>query len=229
MQELCNIDIRLLELFNGSDFGFIDTLAVTLTSGVLWIPLYVSLLYVVIRNNDTMSQIVLSVGCALLCVMITACVGELVVKPLAGRMRPCNDPLVKLGIDVVRGVCPKSFSFFSSHAANTFGLAVFFSCLVRSRMLTIALVSWSLVNCWTRLYLGVHYPSDVVCGLLFGCFTGIFAYFLYRRLCMRMSVRTSSDSGQGYTSSGYAVTDVDIIINVLTFTLCFGVIRALIQ
>ncbi len=229
MRELCNIDNRLLEFFNGSALSIIDTLAVTLTSGVLWIPLYMSLLYVVIKNNDTMSQILLSVGCALLCVMITACVGELIVKPLVGRLRPCNDPLVRLDIDIVRGVCPKSFSFFSSHAANTFGLAIFFSCLVRSRLLTYALVAWSFVNCWTRLYLGVHYFSDVICGLLFGGLTGYFIYLLYRRAYLRMSARTSCGCAGGYTSSGYAVTDVDLIINVLAFTLCFSVIRALMQ
>lgn len=229
MREIYDIDYRLLEFFNGSDSGFIDMMMVTLTSGLLWIPLYISLLYVIIRNNDTMSQIMLVIGCALLCVVTTAGVCEFVVKPLVERLRPCNDPAVKLGLDIVTGMCPKGYSFFSSHAANTFGVAVFFSCLIRSRMLSTALVLWSLVNCWTRLYLGVHYPSDIFCGLVFGGLTGFMVYLLYRRFYSRMSIRKSYAVTAGYTRSGYAVGDVDMIINILAFTLLYALIKALAQ
>lgn len=224
-----DIDNRILDFFNGSDMCFVDTVSVTLTSGVLWIPLYLSLLYVVIKNSDTMSQIMLTTGCALLCVVVTAGVNELLVKTLVERLRPCNDPAVKLSIDVVRGVCPKGFSFFSSHAANTFGVAVFFSFLVRSRLLTLALVLWSIINCWTRMYLGVHYPSDVLCGMLFGGMVGVIVYFFYRKYSLRMSVRASIGGSSEYTRGGYAVADVDIIMNVFAFTLFYVVIKALIQ
>lgn len=229
MYDSGNIDNRILEFFNGSNSDFIDVVMLTLTSGVLWIPLYVVLLYVVIKNSDTMSQIMLVVGCALLCVAVTAGVGELVVKPLVARPRPCNEPLLGFEIDLVNGMRPKSFSFFSSHAANTFGLATFFSCLVRSRLLAASLITWSLVNCWTRLYLGVHYPSDIICGLLFGALTGLSVYTLYRRLYRRMFIGRTSCRTDGYTESGYAKSDVDMVITVFAFISCYVLIKALIQ
>lgn len=225
---MCDIDLKVLSIFNGSGFGFIDAVAVTLTSGVMWIPLYVVLLYVIIKNSDTMLQIALAAGFALLCIAITAGVSELLVKPLVARLRPCNDPMVKCCIDVVAGACPKSYSFFSSHAANTFGLAVYFSCLFRSRLLTVSLISWSLVNCWTRLYLGVHYPSDIVCGLLFGALAGFVVYSFYRKVCLSMLSRSVADSPARYTKTGCYVSDIDVIMNVFAFILCFVLIKAMI-
>ena len=227
MYNICDIDLKILSIFNGSGSDFIDAVSLTLTSGVIWIPLYVALLYVIIKNSDTMLQIALTTGCALLCVAITSGVSELLVKPLVARLRPCNDPMIKLGINVIAGTCPKGYSFFSSHAANTFGLATYFSCLFRSRLLTVSLVLWSLVNCWTRLYLGVHYPSDIVCGLLFGALIGFSAYLFYRKIYLRMFTRHVAYSSR-YTKSGYYVADIDIIMNVLAFILCFVLIKAMI-
>ena len=118
------------------------------------------------RNNETIGQIGLIVGCAFLCILFADGIAEGIIKPLAARWRPSNDPLVKYSVQVVDNLRLKDYSFCSAHAANTMAIAVFFSLLVRSRMLTFTLVAWSLVNCWTRLYLGVHYPLDIVCGIL---------------------------------------------------------------
>ena len=71
MQTLIEIDRSILDLFNGSDSLFVDNLAVILTSGLTWIPLYLSLLYIVIKNNETMKQIMLVVGCVCLCMLIS--------------------------------------------------------------------------------------------------------------------------------------------------------------
>jgi len=228
MHWLGDIDKSILLFFNGSGSGFIDVVAVTLTSGVLWIPLYIVLLYIVIKNNDTMPQVMLAVGGALLCVAVTAGFTELLVKPLVGRLRPCSDPCVKYSLDLVHGTCLKSFSFFSAHAANTFGIAVYFSCLVRSRLLSFVLIVWSLVNCWTRLYLGVHYPSDIVCGLIFGALAGFSAYCFYRRLYLRIAPVAVHRPSKRHTSSGYAVSDIDIVLNVFAFILFYVTVKAMI-
>ncbi|MFQ9809824.1 MAG: phosphatase PAP2 family protein [Segatella copri] len=79
----------------------------------------------------------------------------------------------KYTIQVVDNMRLKSFSFCSAHAANTLSLAIFFSLLIRSKLVTWTLLLWSLVNCWTRLYLGVHYPVDILCGLAIGAVVGV--------------------------------------------------------
>ena len=158
-----DIDFQILQWFNGSNNVILDQLVMALTSGFTWIPLYLVLFIIVMRNNETVGQIGLIVGCAFLCILFADGIAEGIIKPLAARWRPSNDPLVKYSVQVVDNLRLKDYSFCSAHAANTMAIAVFFSLLVRSRLLTFTLVAWSLVNCWTRLYLGVHYPLDIVC------------------------------------------------------------------
>ena len=70
MQTMIEIDRDVLSFFNGSGSLFVDNLALVLTSGLTWIPLYISLLYIVIKNNETMKQIMLIIGCVLLCMVL---------------------------------------------------------------------------------------------------------------------------------------------------------------
>lgn len=221
-----NIDFQVLQWFNGSNNVILDQLALVLTSGFTWIPLYVVLFIVVMRNNETMMQIGLVVGGALLCILFADGFSDGIIKPLAERWRPSNDPLVKYSVQVVDNLRMKDYSFCSAHAANTMSIAVFFSLLVRSRMLTITMIVWSLVNCWTRLYLGVHYPLDIATGLLLGSVVGFLVYLLYHRMYRRISPEIKYISNQ-YTSTGYDHDDIDMIMTVLMLVLVYVVIRAL--
>lgn len=131
-----DIDFQILQWFNGSNNVILDQLVMALTSGFTWIPLYLVLFIIVMRNNETIGQIGLIVGCAFLCILFADGIAEGIIKPLAARWRPSNDPLVKYSVQVVDNLRLKDYSFCSAHAANTMAIAVFFSLLVRSRMLT---------------------------------------------------------------------------------------------
>lgn len=227
MEMLIETDRAILSFFNGSDSLFLDNISVILTSGLTWIPLYISLFYVVVKNNETMRQIMLVIGCTVLCVALTDIMADFIVKPLVARPRPTYDPLLKYSVRVVNDMRASGFSFFSAHAANTFGLAVFFSLLIRNFRLVLALLVWSLLNCWTRLYLGVHYPSDILVGLFWGFFAGSIAYYVYIKVYLRMHPDFNYVSSQ-YTSTGYSNDDIDIVLLVLTITFLYSIIRALI-
>lgn len=221
-------DLGILHFFNGSNSLFYDNLVQVLTNGLTWIPLYLALVYMVIKNNETMTQIGLTIGCALLCVVLAGGVDDLIVKPLVGRLRPTVDPEVKYAIDIVDGVTGGGqFSFFSAHAANTFSLFVFFALLVRSSLLNASLLAWSLVNCWTRLYLGVHYPSDIAVGIVWGALTAGAVYFLYFKTYRRISPSLNYVSTQ-YTSTGYARSDIDMVVAILMFTYIFAILKSII-
>lgn len=223
-----DMDMQVLSLFNGSDNIMLDQMVQIFTSGLTWIPLYVMLFFVVIRNNETMGQIALVVGSAIFCVLFADGLVDGIIKQLAERWRPSNDPTFKYMVQVVDDIRLKGYSFCSAHAANTMSLAVFFSLLVRSKLLTITLVTWSLINCWTRLYLGVHYPSDILCGMMIGIIVGILVYLLYYKIYLRISPKINYISNQ-YTSTGYDHDDIDKVMVIVMLTLIYVVTRGVIM
>lgn len=223
-----DMDMQVLSLFNGSDNIMLDQMVQILTSGLTWIPLYVMLFFVVMRNNETMGQIALVVGSAIFCVLFADGLVDGIIKQLAERWRPSNDPTFKYMVQVVDDIRLKGYSFCSAHAANTMSLAVFFSLLIRSKMLTITLAIWSLINCWTRLYLGVHYPSDILCGMIIGIIVGILVYLLYYKIYRRISPKIIYISNQ-YTSTGYDHDDIDKAMVILMLTLVYVVTRSVVM
>ncbi len=228
LEQIVQTDQTILLWFNGGGSLFTDNLALLLTQGVAWIPLYLALFYLVVKNNQTMMQIVMVVGCAALCVALASGVDNMLVKPLVARPRPSLDPTFMYAVDVVRKYRESGFSFFSAHAANTMSVAVFFSLLVRSRMLTLSLLFWSLFNCWTRLYLGVHYPSDILAGMLWGALAGGVSYLVYVKCYYKFNPKINFISSH-YTSTGYAAADIDVVMLALTVIFAVGMVVALYQ
>ena len=181
MEEIIQFDKHLLLMLNGSDSTFLDWVVMTLTNAKTWIPLYLSLLYVVVKTNRNIRDVLLILAAAGLCVLLAGTIDDEIVKPLVARWRPGHDPEIGHLVDTVDDYRGGNYGFFSAHASNTFSIAVFFSLLMRQRLLTIGLVSWSLLNCWTRMYLGVHYPGDITVGLIWGGLMGWLVYRIYLR------------------------------------------------
>ena len=220
-----DLDHSLLLLFNGSTSLFLDGLATSLTTATTWIPLYISLLYVVVKNNDRMAQIVLILAAAGLCVLLSGTLNDIFVKPAVMRPRPTHDAMIGYMVDVVDGYRGGPYGFFSSHAANTMSIAVFFCWLVRCRELSVTLVAWSLVNCWTRLYLGVHFPGDVAVGIVCGAVVGTLVWgLLYGLSQIKVAHRIFTDSK--YTRTGYLRRDADVVVVTMTLTVAWCMARA---
>ena len=225
LSTLVEYDKDLLLSLNGSDSLYLDRVMRVLTAAVTWVPLYISLFYVVLNNNDNFRKVILILCGAGLCVLLAGTVDDMIVKPMVGRWRPTHDPEIGMMVDIVDGYRGGRFGFFSAHASNTFSIAVFFCWLVRSRLLSLALILWSFTNCWTRLYLGVHFPGDILVGLLWGGLVGSAVYFLYYRLSRNMTSRRRFISSQ-YTSTGFQRSDCDVPVAVLVFTLVFALIKS---
>ena len=225
-QPIIDFDKQLLLMLNGSESLFLDSMVMTLTTAWTWVPLYISLLIIVIKNSDTSVRILLTIAAAGLCVLLAGTIDDTIVKPLVGRWRPTRDPEIGLLVDIVDGYRGGDYGFFSAHAANTFSIAIFFSWLVRSRLLTVALVLWSLTNCWTRLYLGVHFPGDILVGLCWGGLVGTGVYFLFYRYLIAKLTWTPTYTSLAYTKTGFNRNDADVPVCILTFTLIYVVLRA---
>ena len=149
-------------------------------------------------------------------------VDDEIVKPLVARWRPTHDPQIGHLVDVVDDYRGGNYGFFSAHASNTFSIALFFSLLVRYRWFTVGMVTYSLVNCWTRLYLGVHYPGDILVGLLWGTITALTVYSLFRYANGRW-VGNRRYTSRGFSPSGYEYRTayVSLLVLLLTFTYAF--------
>lgn len=212
------MDISILQFFNGNGNLFLDRFVSYLSYGWTWIPLYITLFVLVVKNNKTMAQVCIITLCALLCIMFAGGLSDLFVKPFTHRLRPCDDPTLSSALTFVEGYNVSGYSFFSSHAANTFSIAMFFSILIRNRLLSITLFLWALTNAWTRLYLAVHYPSDVAVGMIWGCLVGIFVYIGYYKIYIQKTSRSTYVSTH-YTSTGYEIDDIDACLSIISITL----------
>ena len=135
-------------------------------------PLYVLLLYLSYKSFGWKRTGVILVAVALL----ITCTDQLsnFFKYGIGRLRPCHDPEVSSVMRLVKRYCGGQFGYFSAHAANSFGPAVFFSILFRNKVRYIGLVlmAWACIVAYSRIYIGVHYPLDVVTGALVGTLFG---------------------------------------------------------
>lgn len=218
-------DKTLLMVFNGSHCPFVDRLAVTLTCGYMWIPLYIALLLLVINNHKTMAQISLVISMALLAIVLSEGMADLIVKPLVARLRPIHDTLMQDSVQVINNYRAEGYSFFSAHASNTMAVAVFFSLLVKDRLFACTLIVWALVNCWTRLYLGVHYPSDIIVGVAWGSASGLFAYTIYNKVKDTRRVSVSDDAAT--TDMAYRRSDINRVICVMALLVIFAIIFSL--
>lgn len=223
---IVSLDKEWLLAVNGSDSLYLDHLSRVLTTAITWLPLYISLFVVVLHNNDNIRKVILVLAGAGLCVFLAGALDDWFVKPGVARWRPTHDPEIGMLVDVVDGYRGGNYGFFSAHASNTFSVAIYFCWLIRSRLLSWALVIWSLTNCWTRMYLGVHFPGDILVGLIWGFIVGSFVYFLYYRLTRKMTISGYHFVSSDYTSTGYHRPDCDIPVAVLVLTLVYALIKS---
>ena len=238
MQEIIQFDKQLLLMLNGSESVYLDGVVLTLTKAATWIPLYVSLFYMlVVLCRRKWRNVLLILAGAGLCVLLAGTIDDSIVKPLVARWRPTHDPQIGHLVDVVNGYRGGKYGFFSAHASNTFSIALYFCLLVRHRWLQAGLVSYSLVNCWTRLYLGVHYPGDIFVGLLWGTIVAVSVYSLVRYLNKRLTPTDTTDSSPRVELPfRLSLSDlrlpvstfrpITVVLTVLALTFVYALVRA---
>ena len=226
IQQLIGFDQELLLKFNGSDSLFWDGFMWLSTNMLTWIPFAVVLLYVIFKNNKIKEALIII---ALLGVVIALAdqISSGICKPFFARFRPTQDPELMYQIDIVNGYRGGIYGFISSHAANTFGVAVFLTLIFKSGLLAIILFIWAILNAISRIYLGVHYPGDILFGTLVGVGAGILIYIIYKKLQQKLLKQANFISNQ-YTSSGYLISDIQLILTVFYLTIFYVMIRGMI-
>ena len=221
LQGLIETDRLATLSVNGSESLFWDGVANLYTSVIIWIPLALTAIFLLIRNIDA-KRLILVLFILALTVLLCDQLSSSVFKPLFHRFRPTRDPYILDKIDTVNGYRGGLYGFISSHAANSFGMAVLFMWLVKDKWFNISVVIWALINSFIRIYLGVHFVGDILAGIIAGCIIGSLTYWIYSLITRKDRTRRPiHDSSLLYTKSGFMRSDVFSFLCVLFGTYSF--------
>ena len=176
---LQEIDTQLFLYLNSLHVEWLDQLMALLTGRWIWIPFYIALsmmIYFRVGFQKMLIALVL-IGLA---IVVTGQICASVIRPYVARLRPANiDSPISDMVHIVNGYRGGQYGFPSCHASNTFCLAAFMSLLLKRKWITAMMISWALFQCYTRIYLGLHYPGDILAGAIVGSLIGSSFYLIY--------------------------------------------------
>ena len=192
LERLIHIDTEVLLAINGWHAPWADTLMWIISAKATWIPLYLLLIGLLVwryrkpamLNVKWLQRVPV---CVVMIVVIAMAVGAAdfiasgILKDLVARPRPTRVPELEGVLHLVNGYRSGQYGFVSSHAANTMAVALLFSLIWRNKIATVGLMLWVAMNCYSRMYLGVHYPTDILGGLIVGSLVAVVAYWLLGR------------------------------------------------
>lgn len=181
LQTFLDWDSQILLFINGIHSAIFDDMMQLITSVWIWIPLYASLCYVMLRNFSLKANLVCFVVLALL-IAVSDQSSSQFIRPFVRRLRPSNlqNPLSSM-VYIVEDYRGGRFGFPSSHAANSWSLVFFIRLLFHRRSYSILMVAWAILVCYSRIYLGVHFLGDILAGALLGFINASLLYFLFRK------------------------------------------------
>ncbi len=182
-QGLINFDKSLFHKINGEWYnGFMDAVIPYIREPFFWAPFYVFMILFVLINFQLRGWMWLAF--ILLTVSISDYTSSSLIKEYFFRLRPCRDPDIVHSIRFIVSYCPRSSSFISSHAVNHFALATFIFVTFRKAVSSrwVFLFLWPASIAYAQVYVGVHFPIDVICGTIYGIIVGAITSVIYNRV-----------------------------------------------
>lgn len=185
MEKLLALDTRLFFAINGLHSENWDTIMWWFSGKVTWWPFYLLVLvYLGWKKGWQLLPVMLFV---VVVIIITDQTSVHLFKNVFHRLRPCHEPSLEGMVHLVKERCGGKYGFISSHAANSAGVAMLFCLWFRKWWFAGVMILWALLVGYSRIYLGVHYPGDVLAGWLWGVLCGWMVYGLFRVVMIRLS------------------------------------------
>ncbi len=173
---LLHLDQKIFIFLNGLGATPFDGFWLFLTKQINWTPFFLVLLYLVYKKFDTKQTLFLIVFIAVLVLFSDQTCN--LVKNIVQRERPCNTEVIKSVIRIVK--TSDTYSFYSGHAANSAAVTVFLYLLLRKKYSLIGFAfCWPILFGYSRIYLGLHYPLDILSGYIAGTIFGFGFYRVY--------------------------------------------------
>lgn len=171
MELLIELDKKLLLFLNSLNSPLWDDIMFSISGKYFWIPFYLLIIGFIIK--DKKKEAILYIICILIGFAFTETVASSIFKPMVMRFRPSHDPEIGHLVHIVNNYRGGTYGYFSAHASNTFGLAfiLFFTYQKKFKWMYLIII-WASVVSYSRIYLGVHYPLDILSGMICGMISG---------------------------------------------------------
>ena len=216
MDYLIHIDQQWLLAINGWHSEWADILMWYISKSTTWLPLYALLVGLIVyrfgilspslcregRRGSSLLRVLIILAGFAVAVGVSDFVSSGIIKPWVCRLRPTHEPALAGMLHLVNGYTGGLYGFVSSHAANTMACALLFALLYRNKYATVGLMLWVALNCYSRMYLGVHYPADIIGGLAIGAMMATLTYGMVRRLVERVDERSEGAGASCRWSEG---------------------------
>ncbi len=216
IEYLNDIDADALLAVNGLHDLFQDAFWWMVSAKWSSLLMVLALVWILLRQNRRHALLVLAI--LVLAVLMADQVSSGLIKHLVERLRPTHDPSLESMVHVINGYRGGLYGFVSSHAANFFAVSTFLSLVMRQRWVAFSLFTWALLQCYSRMYLGVHYPGDILGGIVVGVLAGWLVWCIMRWIQHRWRLPEGHYTRQDATlmASSIAITIFGLLIAALT-------------
>ena len=218
LEYILRYEKNLFFLINGTHSYFSDCIMWLFSGSIIWVPIAIFLIFSFVYKKKWTEWLPLFIAIALLFVLCDQ-FSSGIIKPLFERPRPTHYPGIMEQVKTLYGYTGGHYGFMSGHAANAFGFAMFTALVFRNKIYSISIMAWAIIMSYSRIYLGVHFISDVFFGALSGIAIAYLVFRLYKMATKKMFQSKGFDVIVVYSKHQVTIMSTVIVSYIFLFSL----------